>query len=336
VAALLARMDDRRALASSAGPNRLFTLGPRWRNVREHAFPSGGNGDEKVLTIQLPDAFAADLADYPLHPAMLDTALSSARDPKRDGLVLPFMYRSLVVHGPLPARLYSHIVRRSGTDRLVVADITIVAPDGQVVVECEGFTLHAVSSTFRADASGRAAALSRSGQFAPAPGGGRGIEPEAGVSLLFDLLRSRPARQVAVRPFQDGRPVPIVRSTGVPVLSPVTVPVPVSAPQTVAAAAAAWAGAAAPSGPTPAPERAAAGSDGTVVERTRRLWGSVLGTTDISESDDFFDLGGNSLAAIDLVSMVRKEFGVELNVAMLFDYPTLGALVDALRDRGVA
>jgi Phosphopantetheine attachment site len=33
--------------------------------------------------------------------------------------------------------------------------------------------------------------------------------------------------------------------------------------------------------------------------------------------------------------MVQKEFGVELNVAMLFDYPTLGGLADALRTQGV-
>jgi acyl carrier protein len=83
------------------------------------------------------------------------------------------------------------------------------------------------------------------------------------------------------------------------------------------------------------PKLSSNGGEDAIVERTRRLWGAVLGTTEISASDDFFELGGNSLATIDLVAMVRKEFGVELNVAMLVDHPTLGALADALRTQGV-
>ncbi len=347
VDAVRARLADRRGPEPLNAPNRLFSLGPRWQSILELGFPTDDDGTEKLVSIQLPEAFKADLADHPLHPALLDMALSSARDPKRDPVALPFMYRSLVVHGPLPARLYSHIVRRAAADRLLVADITIFTPDGQVVVECEGFTLREVQRDFLSGASSPNGRGERTGAppdpLALPPGSG--IEPEAGVRLLFDLLRSRPARQVAVRPFRDGRPVPVADSVSAP--APVPSPEPVVAPVPARVGVATPAGPPAgrpagplaepPAAPPAAPERlAAAGSDDEVVERTRRLWSTVLGTTDISTSDNFFELGGNSLAAIDLVTIVRKEFGVELNVAMLFDYPTLGALSEALRAHGVS
>jgi NAD(P)-dependent dehydrogenase (short-subunit alcohol dehydrogenase family)/acyl carrier protein len=363
LAALLGRLPERRSPEPLNQPNRLFTLGPRWRTVRELAFPPGDDRTEKVVSIELPEAFVADLAEHPLHPSMLDTALSWARDPARDGLLLPFMYRRLVVHGPLPRRLHSHIVRRPAADRMIVADITIIAPDGRVLVRCEGFTMRAVRRDFLDGATSRHVTPPTTGPLALPPGAG--IEPEVGVRLLFDLLAARPPRQVAVRPFQDGRPVPVTETVAVPVSVAQSGPGQVSTPaagqpsagqpslaapasvatQPPVAVPAAVPGhassAAQPSvaGPSPAaaavPEPSPNGGDDAIVERTRRLWGAVLGTTEISASDDFFELGGNSLAAIDLVAMVRKEFGVELNVAMLFDHPTLGALADALRTQGV-
>jgi acyl carrier protein len=158
---------------------------------------------------------------------------------------------------------------------------------------------------------------------------GSGIEPETAVRLLLDLLDARAPRHVAVRPFRGGQPVPLAGSAPVAPASPAVAVAPAvnSAP------------AARPAPPTPpaavdAPVVADSGGD-EIVERTRRLWATVLGRPEISASDDFFELGGNSLAAIDLVAMVQKEFGVELNVAMLFDYPTLGGLADALRTQGV-
>ncbi|WP_320068801.1 type I polyketide synthase [Micromonospora sp. RTGN7] len=322
--ALLARLTDRQGPERTNGPNRLFTLGPRWQNLVEIASPADGGGDEKVAVVELPEAFTDDLVHHPLHPSIMDTALSSARDPRRDGLSLPFMYRSLTVHGPLPRRVYSHIVRRPASDRMIVADITICDPDGRVVVECEGFTLRTVQRDYLGDQPGTAAPAAPAEPLALAPGSG--IDPEVGVELLVGLLRSRPVRHVAVRPFRDGQPVPLAGPALVPAVAS-ALPAPVAVVPAPAQASAA------PVAPQPAAETPT--GDDPVVERTRRLWGAVLGTTAIRTSDDFFDLGGNSLAAIDLVTLVRKEFGVELNVAMLFDYPTLGALSDALRAQGV-
>ena len=42
--------------------------------------------------------------------------------------------------------------------------------------------------------------------------------------------------------------------------------------------------------------------------------------------DDFFDAGGDSLAAMRVVARVRDDFGVAVSVRQLFEHPSLDAL----------
>ncbi|HEV2847307.1 MAG TPA: amino acid adenylation domain-containing protein, partial [Thermoanaerobaculia bacterium] len=56
------------------------------------------------------------------------------------------------------------------------------------------------------------------------------------------------------------------------------------------------------------------------------LFGAVLGVDRVGAFDGFFDLGGHSLSATQLVSRVRRSFGVELPLAELFRSSTPAAL----------
>ena len=69
--------------------------------------------------------------------------------------------------------------------------------------------------------------------------------------------------------------------------------------------------------------------DGTY-NRLRAIWQTVLRTERISEDDDFFTLGGTSISALGVISRVRKEFGVPVRLAVLFETPTLVALTRAV------
>ncbi len=51
----------------------------------------------------------------------------------------------------------------------------------------------------------------------------------------------------------------------------------------------------------------------------------VLGTTPVGIADDFFDLGGDSLKAIEFVSKAHNE-GIYFNLQNVFDYPTVQEL----------
>ena len=68
--------------------------------------------------------------------------------------------------------------------------------------------------------------------------------------------------------------------------------------------------------------------------RLAEVWSSVLGVDPIGTRDNFFDLGGNSLVALQMLTLVRKEFGITLPSVTLFEAPTVHALADILDASG--
>ena len=65
--------------------------------------------------------------------------------------------------------------------------------------------------------------------------------------------------------------------------------------------------------------------------RMTNLWEKTLGIQGISVKDSFFDLGGESLAAMRLFADIKKEFGTTLPVNTLVAAPTIEQLTDFLR-----
>lgn len=60
------------------------------------------------------------------------------------------------------------------------------------------------------------------------------------------------------------------------------------------------------------------------------IWRDVLGVTHISGANNFFALGGNSLAAMQVVARAQRTFGREIPVGALFESPDLRAFAKAL------
>ncbi|MEP7308959.1 MAG: amino acid adenylation domain-containing protein [Acidobacteriota bacterium] len=60
------------------------------------------------------------------------------------------------------------------------------------------------------------------------------------------------------------------------------------------------------------------------------LWKEVLGHDGAGVNDNFFQVGGHSLLATQLVSRVRRTFGVDVPVRVVFEAPTIAGLVDHL------
>ncbi|MET7836422.1 phosphopantetheine-binding protein, partial [Micromonospora sediminicola] len=77
----------------------------------------------------------------------------------------------------------------------------------------------------------------------------------------------------------------------------------------------------------PAAVAAADTGDDDTAARLLRLWSEVLGVDEIGLDDDFFELGGNSLVAVQLIAQVRKVAGVKLPMRTLFDASTVRDMV---------
>ena len=59
----------------------------------------------------------------------------------------------------------------------------------------------------------------------------------------------------------------------------------------------------------------------------------VLGRTDVSRDENFFDAGGNSLLAARFLAEIEQRLGITLPVATLLSCPTIASLADALDAR---
>jgi amino acid adenylation domain-containing protein len=79
-----------------------------------------------------------------------------------------------------------------------------------------------------------------------------------------------------------------------------------------------------------AQDRATCLSSDKLAQAMRRIWCEILECDRITPADNFFALGGDSLAAIRLISRVRSEIGLHFTISDLFDTPVLGALVTRL------
>ncbi len=69
-----------------------------------------------------------------------------------------------------------------------------------------------------------------------------------------------------------------------------------------------------------------------VEERLVGMWGEMLGIGQIGIRDNFFRIGGHSLMATQVVSRVREEYGVEIELREMFEGPTVAGLGERIEE----
>jgi acyl-CoA synthetase (AMP-forming)/AMP-acid ligase II/acyl carrier protein len=60
------------------------------------------------------------------------------------------------------------------------------------------------------------------------------------------------------------------------------------------------------------------------------IWKTVLGRSEISMTDSFFDLGGHSLLGVKMISRIASVLGVELPLRAIFETPTIESMARIL------
>ncbi len=67
-------------------------------------------------------------------------------------------------------------------------------------------------------------------------------------------------------------------------------------------------------------------------EQLREIWRDLLGVQEVGVVDDFFELGGDSLLAVQLSTRVRSSFRATLPMKRFLERPTISAMADLLTE----
>jgi acyl transferase domain-containing protein/thioesterase domain-containing protein/NADP-dependent 3-hydroxy acid dehydrogenase YdfG len=284
--------------------DRYLAFGPRWRVIREMRF--GKN--EAIARLVLPERFAPELRDYGLHPGVLDMASGFAFSladgaGDADSLRVPLSYQLVRIHAPLERELTSHVrLRERGDDGVGVFDVTLADRDGRVLVEIEGYTTKAVPpATLVAgrQASREPSLLERWSR--------QGIRSDEGVAVFERVLGSAAPAEVYA--------TPVSLYTMLEALAPKREEANAGRPR-------ASEGAAEASADVPRDD---------LERRLAEMWCSLLGLDSVGIRQNFFELGGHSLIAVRLFARIKKAYGVDLPLAVLFQAPTIEKCAEILR-----
>lgn len=69
----------------------------------------------------------------------------------------------------------------------------------------------------------------------------------------------------------------------------------------------------------------------TALEKSiAEVWAQILNVPEVGRNEDFFSIGGHSLAGMRIMSRLSKQFGSRLSLNLLFEYPSVETLAGAI------
>lgn len=295
-----------------AKQGRHVRFGPRWRSPAQASLADG----VAHLSVSLDRAFAGEVSAFKAHPALLDLAtacglaLLPAYGECRD-LYVPFSYRALHLHGPLPASIVA-VARLTGdpdpSGSTATFDVTISDDRGRVAATISEFTMR------RVDAGQLTSNAAPEASMSPAPERplleslvALGITAAEGLEALTRIIAAPARSEIIVSPVAPHALLAQVERE--------------TRPRASASARAVRHGAS---------ENADAALG--IEDAIAAMWTDLLGVEEVGPDDNFFELGGHSLTAVRLVSRIEKRFKTRLRLSTLFEAPTvrqLAALVQA-------
>ncbi|HEY0095069.1 MAG TPA: SDR family NAD(P)-dependent oxidoreductase, partial [Archangium sp.] len=288
-------------------------LGPRWRSV-QGIHPGDG---ELLVTLELMPEFAPDFERMHFHPSLIDRTSGIAKSfLSEHGYYLPFCYKQLRLYADVPRRVVSYARFREDelTDGETLAfDVVMMDEHGRVLAEVERLTqkrvndpaaeLRALAAAARESAKARALPTEETQE----------ILPREGVLALERILAARimPQVVVSVRDLQA-----TLEHTDEQVREHFL--------QAMGETRASGEKTARPPLKTPyvAPRN-------ELEQRIAEAWQGVLGIDKVGIHDNFLELGGDSVQAIQIIAR-GNHLGLQLNPQQFFQYSTIAELAGML------
>ncbi|MFW8595359.1 type I polyketide synthase [Cribrihabitans neustonicus] len=294
-----------------------LSFGPRWHVLQRCALGDG----EGLAALSLPPAAAGDGAV--LHPGLLDLATGWAMelipDYDRSALWVPVSYDGIRVFAPLGEDIRSHVRLAEATEGAARFDVTLTAPDGTVLVEITGFAMQRLAGGFKggqgtrtADASAADLRLEPAGQSKPLSPGERRLQAN-----IANGIRAAEGGAALERALAAGLPQVVVSSLDLPAL--ISQAAERSEEETGAQ-----------TFERPQLDTTYVAPRNAVEEELTQLFASLLGVDQAGVEDSFFDLGGHSLIAVRLFAQIKRSFGVDFPLSLLFEAPSAAALAERI------
>ena len=311
------RVENGTYLVSAQEP--LLSFGPRWKTLVSQCV----NGVEGLAELRLNPSAQED-GDCIAHPALLDIATGWAMELipgyTQDHLWVPMTYRSIRVYAPLPNRVFSWVRLSPGqTDysNLASFDITLSDENGNILIDISGFEIQKqadadfLNETVLNDAPTVTDLAAVSKSNSPAQGRLRhalsqGIQTENGT-VAFDRALASGLTQITVSSMDLNELIENTTLESLETRTSVT-----------------------HSFERPQLDTSYAEPSNDIEKTLAGFWQDLLGVQQIGIDDNFFDLGGHSLIAVRLFSQIRKTYGVDLPISVLFEAPTIRACADLL------
>jgi phthiocerol/phenolphthiocerol synthesis type-I polyketide synthase E len=320
--ALIRRCNVREAIVTEE--ERDPDLGPRWQNIQKVYIGKG----EILVLFELDEVFAGDLKQFKLHPSLLDRAAGTGMIyfDNIEGLYLPLSYKQLTMRQPLTRKIYA-LIRynedEGSNKETVTFDVTIMDPDGNELVEIDEFSekrINDLTERIRARAAESLSSITDEPQEQENQKSiyqesiEAGIPPKDGADAFARILAASVGAQVVVstRDLQAS----IERANAfthalvneeIEKLQPArskhprpTVPTDYVAPRND-------------------DERVLAG-----------ILQDMLGIEAVGVYDNFFQLGGDSVLAIQIIARANRA-GLHLTPQQIFQHQTVAELAVAAR-----
>ncbi|MDQ1349715.1 MAG: polyketide synthase PksJ [Acidobacteriota bacterium] len=316
----------------SAQAKFVFT-GPRWKNISQEQFKL----NEGLARLELSEAFIGDLGSYKLHPALLDTAtafLLGKAAGETGNAYVPFSIKKIQVKGDIPRTVFSYARYLAGDHKAVKKqslgfDITIMDENGHALMDFQQFTfLNASNESIAKSREKVAPTIHLNEKDKGVPGGfpampaehlKGAIRPGEGVEIFKRILASGlESPQVLISTWD----LPARLEQNKYILSPYS-------KETQDEDKSPMIGNPRPELHTPyIPPR------NQTEQRLADIWQGFFGIQRIGVEDDFFELGGDSLKALTIISKIRKELNLDVSMTDFFTASNISGLAESIKGAG--
>lgn len=281
-------------------------LSERWDN---HAKISEGI-DEWVINKQLAEIFIDDLQRYPYHPAMIDSTAIACINRLSEENFLPISYGKITYLAPLEADCYVHVALKhpfKQDDATIMMNITFYSASGEVLLTLENYALIKIGAdnpvATASEGSGRI-------NIPDVELSDKDILYQEGVSSVQRLMQNIELEQVVVATSDLGQ---LIRET-IPEKTVAEFDTDPSASEE------------GHSRPELSVDYVEPSND--VEREIVKVWQSILGIVGIGVKDNFTELGGNSLLAVQVISAVSELFEIDIRVDLFYQDQTVSGLAN--------